>query len=322
MKRFLILILLLLFPINAFAYSNKLIIPGKVVGIEVKARGVYIVDFYKVDGEYSAKKAGFKVGDFITKINNKSISSIDELNSIITKPDTYHVSIIRGDKKIDKELVVTKVNNSLSTGLYVKDKINGIGTLSYIDPETKIFASLGHEILESSSADKFMMDEGNIYDANISSINKSNNTEIGEIHASITNKELGEINKNEINGIYGKYTEEIGNENNLIEVESHNNISLGEAAIRLDLGNSSKDYSINIISLDENDIVKNIFFEITDERLIDKAGGVVQGMSGSPIIQNNKVIGVVNYVVVDDVKNGYGIFIEKMLEEGDKLLLP
>ena len=322
MKKFLILILLLLFPINAFAYSNKLIIPGKVVGIEVKARGVYIVDFYKVDGEYPAKKAGFKVGDFITKINSKSVSNIDELNSIITKPDTYHVSIIRGDKKIDKELVVTKVNNSLSTGLYVKDKINGIGTLSYIDPETKIFASLGHEILESSSADKFMMDEGNIYDANISSINKSNNTEIGEIHASITNKELGEINKNEINGIYGKYTEEIGNENNLIEVESHNNISLGEAAIRLDLGNSSKDYSINIISLDENDIVKNIFFEITDERLIDKAGGVVQGMSGSPIIQNNKVIGVVNYVVVDDVKNGYGIFIEKMLEEGDKLLLP
>ena len=321
MKRFLILILLL-FPINAFAYSNKLIIPGKVVGIEVKARGVYIVDFYKDDVEYSAKKAGFKVGDFITKINNKSISSIDELNSIITKPDTYHVSIIRGDKKIDKELVVTKVNNSLSTGLYVKDKINGIGTLSYIDPETKIFASLGHEILESSSADKFMMDEGNIYDANISSINKSNNTEIGEIHASITNKELGEINKNEINGIYGKYTEEIGNENNLIEVESHNNISLGEAAIRLDLGNSSKDYSINIISLDENDIVKNIFFEITDERLIDKAGGVVQGMSGSPIIQNNKGNGVINYDVVDDVKNGYGIFIEKMLEEGDKLLLP
>ena len=81
-------------------------------------------------------------------------------------------------------------------------------------------------------------------------------------------------------------------------------------------------FCFSAISLDENDIVKNIFFEITDERLIDKAGGVVQGMSGSPIIQNNKVIGVVNYVVVDDVKNGYGIFIEKMLEEGDKLLLP
>lgn len=320
MKKIIIILILLLFPINIFAYSDKLIIPGKPIGIEVRAKGVYIVDFYKVDGEYIAKKAGFKVGDFIFKINNKSINSIDELNNIITKPDTYCVSIIRGDKEINKELVVKKVNNSLTTGLYVKDKINGIGTLSYIDPETKIFASLGHEILESSSANKFILDDGSIYDANISSVNKSNNNEIGEIHASITNKELGEINKNEVNGIYGKYIDEITDDNSLVEIESYNNISLGNAFIRLDLDNGSNDYSINIISLDDTDKVKNIFFEITDDRLLDKTGGVVQGMSGSPIIQNGKVIGVVNYVVVDDVKKGYGIFIEKMLEEGDNLL--
>lgn len=320
MKKIIIILILLLFPINIFAYSDKLIIPGKPIGIEVRAKGVYIVDFYKVDGEYIAKKAGFKVGDFIFKINNKSINSIDELNNIITKPDTYYVSIIRGDKEINKELVVKKVNNSLTTGLYVKDKINGIGTLSYIDPETKIFASLGHEILESSSANKFILDDGSIYDANISSVNKSNNNEIGEIHASITNKELGEINKNEVNGIYGKYIDEITDDNSLVEIESYNNISLGNAFIRLDLDNGSNDYSINIISLDDTDKVKNIFFEITDDRLLDKTGGVVQGMSGSPIIQNGKVIGVVNYVVVDDVKKGYGIFIEKMLEEGDNLL--
>lgn len=320
MKKIIIILILLLFPINIFANSDKLIIPGKPIGIEVRAKGVYIVDFYKVDGEYIAKKAGFKVGDFIFKINNKSINSIDELNNIITKPDTYYVSIIRGDKEINKELVVKKVNNSLTTGLYVKDKINGIGTLSYIDPETKIFASLGHEILESSSANKFILDDGSIYDANISSVNKSNNNEIGEIHASITNKELGEINKNEVNGIYGKYIDEITDDNSLVEIESYNNISLGNAFIRLDLDNGSNDYSINIISLDDTDKVKNIFFEITDDRLLDKTGGVVQGMSGSPIIQNGKVIGVVNYVVVDDVKKGYGIFIEKMLEEGDNLL--
>ena len=319
MKRFIIVLILLLFPINVFAYSNKLIIPGKPVGIEVRSKGVYIVDFYKVDGEYIAKKAGFKVGDFITKINSKPINSIDELNNIITRPDTYHISIIRNDKDINIDLDVKKVNNILSTGLYVKDKINGIGTLSYIDPETKIFASLGHEILESSSSDKFMIDDGNIYDASISSINKSNSNEIGELHASITNKELGEINKNEINGIYGKYTDDITNDN-LVEIDTFDHIKLGDASIRLDLGDSVNDYSIDILSLDDNDQVKNIFFEITDDRLLDKTGGVVQGMSGSPIIQNDKVIGVVNYVVVDDVRKGYGIFIEKMLEEGDNLL--
>lgn len=319
MKKIIIVLILLLFPINIFAYSDKLIIPGKPVGIEVRAKGVYIVDFYKVDGEYIAKKAGFKVGDFIFKINNKSINSIDELNNNITKPDLYHISIIRDDKILDMELDVKKVNNVLSTGLYVKDKINGIGTLSYIDPETKIFASLGHEILESSSSGKFIIDDGNIYDASISSINKSNDNSIGELHASITNKELGDINKNEINGIYGKYTDDI-KDDNLVEIDTFNHIKLGEASIRLDLGDNVGDYSINILSLDDSNQVKNIFFEITDDRLLDKTGGVVQGMSGSPIIQNGKVIGVVNYVVVDDVKKGYGIFIEKMLEEGDNLL--
>ena len=319
MKKYIIFLLLLLFPINVFAYSNNLIIPGKPVGIEVRSKGVYIVDFYKVDGEYPAKKAGFKVGDFITKINSKSVSNIDELNSIINKPDTYQFTIQRNNKELEKYLTVKKSNNILSTGLYVKDRINGIGTLSYIDPETKIFASLGHEIIESSSSSIFLVEDGNIYDANISSIDKSTSDSIGELHATITNKELGKINKNEINGIYGKYTDEI-DDDNFVSISSYKNIELGEAFIRLNLGDSVTDYEINIISLDDNDSVKNIFFEITDDRLLNKTGGVVQGMSGSPIIQNDKVIGVVNYVVVEDVKKGYGIFIEKMLEEGDNLL--
>ena len=319
MKKYIIFLLLLLFPINVFAYSDKLIISGKPVGIEVRSKGVYIVDFYKVDGEYIAKKAGFKVGDFITKINNRSISSIDELNNIINKSGNYQFTVLRNNKELMKDLNVKKNNNTLSTGLYVKDRINGIGTLSYIDPETKIFASLGHEILESSSSNKFIIDDGNIYDANISAIDKSTSNGIGELHASITNKELGEINRNEINGIYGRYTDEI-NDDNLVEIDSYNNIEIGKAFIRLNLGDGITDYEIDIISLNNSDLVKNIFFEITDDRLLNITGGVVQGMSGSPIIQNDRIIGVVNYVVVDDVKKGYGIFIEKMLEEGDNLL--
>lgn len=319
MKKKLVILILLLFPINVFAYSDRLIIPGKPVGIEVRAKGVYIVDFYKVDDEYIAKNQGFKIGDVITKVNNKDINNIDELNLILNKPDTYKITITRDGKTLDKDLTIKKENNIISTGLYVKDRISGIGTLSYIDPETKIFAALGHEIFEGSSSDKFLLDDGNIYDANINSINKSSSNDIGELHASITNKELGEINKNEINGIYGKYTDDISSDN-LVDIDSYENIELGDAFIRLDLGDKKEDYSINIISLNNNDQVKNIFFEITDDRLLDKTGGVVQGMSGSPIIQNNKIIGVVNYVVVDDVKKGYGIFIEKMLDEGDKLL--
>ena len=320
MKKKLLILILLLFPINVFAYSDRLIIPGKTIGIEVRSKGVYIVDFYKVDGEFTAKNQGFRIGDIITKVNDKSVSSIDELNSMFTKPGTYKLTINRDDKVIEKELSIEKENNNISTGLYVKDRISGIGTLSYIDPETGIFAALGHEILESSSNNKFLLDDGTIYDANISSINKSSDNSIGELHAAITNKELGEINKNEINGIYGKYTDNI-NSNDLVEIDKADNIKEGNAYIRLDMDNNLIDYSINIISINKDDPVKNIYFEINDNKLLDKAGGIVQGMSGSPIIQDDKVIGVVNYVVVDDGEKGYGIFIEKMLEEGDKLLL-
>lgn len=320
MKRKAILIMLLLLPINVFAYSNKIIISGEPIGIEVHSKGVYIIDFYKVNNELSAKKQGFKVGDIIKEVNNQKINSIDDLNNIINKQDNYNVKIERDGEEKDITLKSINENNTIKTGLYVKDQINGIGTLSYIDPETKIFGSLGHEIIENATNEKFKLNDGLIYEANINKINKSKNNDIGEIHASITNKELGTVNKNEVNGIYGKYESEINN-NNLIEINNYQNIKIGKAKIRLTTNDqNTSDYDINIISLDENDPVKNIYFEIIDDNLINKTGGIVQGMSGSPIIQNDKVIGVVNYVVVEDVTKGYGIFIEKMLEEGDKLL--
>ena len=320
MKKKLLLFLLLILPFNVLAYSNKLIVPGKTIGIEVHSKGVYVIDFYKVNNKNIAKDAGFMIGDIIKSINGKKINNINDLNSIINKIDTYNIIVDRNDKEFNIQLKPVKEDNIIKTGLYVKDEINGIGTLSYIDPTTKIFASLGHEILESSSLNKFKLNDGNIYNANINSINRSSNNDIGEIHASIMNKQLGTINKNEINGIYGKYTADL-EEDNLVEIKNHNEIDLKEAYLKANLDNNVTDnYLIKIISLNDNDSVKNIYFEIIDKRLIDKTGGVIQGMSGSPIIQDNKVIGVVNYVVVDDVKRGYGIYIEKMLEEGDKLL--
>ncbi len=314
------LMLFILFPINVLAYSNKLIISGEPIGIEVHSKGVYIIDFYKVHDKLIAKEQGLKEGDIIEKINDKEVNSIEDLNNIINKVDKYKIIVDREGSKKEVNLKVEKEDNIIKTGLYVKDQINGIGTLSYIDPETKIFASLGHEIIENTSLNKFRLQSGTIYKADINSINKSKNNGIGEIHASITSKELGEIDKNEINGIYGRYTADT-NTDELIEINNSDNIKTDKAYIRLSLENNNKeDYSINIISLNKNDKVKNILFEITDERLINKSGGIVQGMSGSPIIQDNKLIGVVNYVVVDDVKKGYGIFIETMLNEGDNLL--
>ena len=167
---------------------------------------------------------------------------------------------------------------------------------------------------------KFNISTGTIYKAEVTNIKKSKQSLPGEKNADIEyEKSIGEINKNEINGIYGKYNDILGNETT-VEVRKKEEIRQGNALIKTVVEEDKKeDFKINILSIDEKDPVKNIFFEITDNKLLNKTNGIVQGMSGSPIIQNNKIIGVVNYVVLNDTKKGYGIFIETMLKEGDKL---
>ena len=313
-------LLLVLFPINIYAYSNRLIIGGETIGIEAYSKGIYIVGFYDVDNKAIAKDAGFKIGDIIEKIDNVDVGDISDINKIIKDDKIYSFKVLRNNKYEEIKLYLSSKNDIIKTGLYVKDKINGIGTLSYIDPETKVFASLGHEILESNSMSKFNISTGTIYKAEVTNIKKSKQSLPGEKNANIEyEKNIGEINKNEISGIYGKYNDILGNETT-VEVGKKEEIRQGNALIKTVVEEDKKeDFKINILSIDEKDPVKNIFFEITDNKLLNKTNGIVQGMSGSPIIQNNKIIGVVNYVVLNDTKKGYGIFIETMLKEGDKL---
>lgn len=319
-KRFLLFLLLLLIPFNAFAYSNKILVNGDNIGIIVHSKGVYVIDFYKVNNKFIAKDSGFIKGDIIFQVDDTTISSINEFNRVITDEGRYNVKVRRDKSIVDLELNVFREGNVLKTGLYLKDQINGIGTLSYIDPKTHVFASLGHEILESSNSSLFEIDNGYIYDIDINYINKNQDRNIGELHAEFSNDLLGKIDRNKINGIYGIYSASLDGLE-LIDVAKKEEIRKGQAYLKLRFDDDeSKLYSINIISINESDDVKNILFEIDDRELLNKTGGIVQGMSGSPIIQNDKIIGVVNYVVVDDSKRGYGIFIETMLNEGDKLV--
>jgi len=316
-----LLTILLIIPINVFAYSNKVIVGGDTIGIEVLSDGVYVVGFYEVNNHLIAKEAGFEIGDIIKKIDNEKIENISSLNNFIKEPKEYKFIVLRSNKEKEIKLKLEKEDSLVKTGLYVKDKINGIGTLSYIDPETMIFGSLGHEILESSSLSKFNIKEGAIYKAEVKAIKKSKSNVAGEKQAEY-NKDMenGIIKKNELTGIFGKYQKDISNFET-IEVGTKVEVKKGPASIKTVVEKDKVEtFSINIISIDESDPVKNILFEITDNNLLQKAGGIIQGMSGSPIIQNNKIIGVVNYVIVNETTKGYGIFITTMLEEGDKLL--
>ena len=320
MKKLLLIISMLLLPLQIYAYSNEIFIGGETIGIEVNSNGVYVVGYYNINNKNIGETNGFKIGDIIKEVNNKKIDSIESLNNLIKKDGIIPCKVKRNDIELDLNLEVIEDNDILKTGLFVKDKISGIGTLSYIDPNTKVFGSLGHEILESTSFQKFEIKDGQIYTGEVSSIRKSNNKETGSKDATFDkNKVLGDIKVNETTGIYGIYKDIINNKE-LYEIGTKEEIKKGKAIIRTVINNNQiEDFDINILSLNE-DTTKNIYFEVIDNKLLEKTGGIIQGMSGSPIIQNNKIIGVVNYVIVEEANKGYGIFITTMLEEGDKLV--
>lgn len=318
--KFLLLILIII-PHQAFAYSKYVIPGGETIGIEVNSKGILVVGFYKVNDKFIAKEAGFKTNDLIIEINNKKVENINEMLDVIknTKEKNINFKVLRNKQiKNIKFNLKYESDSVLKTGLYVKDKINGIGTLSYIDPTTKIFGSLGHEILETKTASKFEIKDGKIYEAIVSNIKKSKTGSAGEKNASYNKDEIyGEIKENETTGIYGKYLDEINN-SNTIEIGDKDFVTTGKATIRTVIKDKEVgEYSINILKINKESKTKNILFEITDQKLLEETGGIVQGMSGSPIIQNNKLIGAVNYVIVNEPTKGYGIFITTMLEEGE-----
>ena len=318
------LLILFIMPINIYAYSKYIVPGGETIGIEVNSKGVLVVGFYEVDSKYIGKDAGFLVGDTITEINDVEVNNINEMVNVVNKEassdNKLDVTIIRNGKSSLLSLnMICDSSNVCKTGLYVKDSITGIGTLTYIDPKTTIFGALGHEIIEKTTGEKFEIKEGKIFNATVTDNTKSENGSPGEKNA-IYNENItyGRINANEESGVFGKYNDKILSDETL-EVATKDEVKPGKASIRTVLNSDDvKDYSINILNINKDSDVKNILFEITDQELLNETGGVVQGMSGSPIIQDNKIIGAVTHVIVSDPKKGYGIFITTMLEEGDK----
>lgn len=320
MKKILVFLFVTFFmPLEILAYSKYIIPGGDTLGIELKSDGIMVIGFYEINGK--TNKSNLLVGDYIKKVNGEDVSTIEELTSSIEKNINGSVEITyqRNNSEKTTNLNLIYEDNVYKTGLYVKDKITGIGTLSYIDPKTKVYGALGHEIIESSSKNIVEVKTGNIFRNNITSITKSLDGKPGSKNAKFYHDTLyGTITKNTNVGIYGEYTAELPNKE-LLEVGEKEDVKIGEAKIYTVLNNEEiKEYSIEITEINETPKIKNITFKITDEELLNETGGVVQGMSGSPIIQNNKIIGAVTHVIIDNPENGYGIFITTMLEEGEK----
>lgn len=319
-KKTFLSLLLCLFPTCALAYSDYIIAGGQNIGIELNAKGVMVVGFYKVGDSYIASEAGLQIGDMITSVNNEQITSISDLTNKINK-STGEITIgyIRSDMTKFTNLKLQKdESNAFKTGIYVKDSISGIGTLTYIDPNTKLFGALGHEITERSTGKILEITDGKIFTSNVTNIVPSTNGSPGEKNAKVElNNVTGNIFENTNKGIFGNYKDTF-DKTKLYKVAEPNEITKGEAKILTVLeGTKVEEFTINIIKINNNGKTKNLLFEITDERLLEKTNGIIQGMSGSPIIQDDKIIGAVTHVVVDNPHRGYGIFITNMLEEAE-----
>lgn len=322
-KSIILLFLLSFFiiPLNIKGYSDYIIASGENIGIKLNANGIMIVGTYKIDNKNPAVDAGLEVGDMITSINDSSVNNISEMVNIInsSRNDNIKIGYIRDNKEMSTDLKLYNDNGTYKTGLYVKDSISGIGTLTFIDPETKLFGALGHEITESNTGKILEITDGSIFDSTVTGITPSNDGEPGEKNATFDSSSTdGEIYENTNKGIFGKYTNTI-NDSNKYKVATIKDIKLGSAKILTVLdGNKIGEYSINILKVSNTkDNIKNIIFEITDEDLINKTNGIIQGMSGSPIIQGEYIIGAVTHVVVDNPHKGYGILITNMLEEAE-----
>ena len=281
-----------------------------------------MIGFYQINGKYH--KSDLTEGDIIVQVEDEKIETLEDLSKALEDnldKDSINIIYLRKDKEYTTQIELFLEDGVYKTGLYVKDGITGIGTLTFIDIANgrNVFGALGHEVLESNTSKMVEVKTGSIFENSITSIDASSNGNPGSKNAKFYYHHVyGDIDKNTKFGIYGNYSEEI-DESNLIEIAEPDEVKVGKATIYTVIeGEEVEEFEIEITKINENSEIKNISFEIIDPKLLEATGGVVQGMSGSPIVQNGKLIGAVTHVVTDNVITGYGLFITTMLEESEK----
>ena len=305
-----------------------MLIPGgDAIGIKIQTDGLVVVDTYLVNTEGGtinpAKEAGVMKGDMILAVNNQKISTIEEYKEqlMLAKENNQMILTINRQGKTENITVhpVISTEGVCTTGLYLRDKLAGIGTLTFIDPNTNKYGALGHEIIDQDTNQLVNIKNGEIINSNVLSVRKATTGKPGEKVADILfDEKLGTLEKNNKYGVYGLMQSNEMSQKDLIPMAYINEVKKGPAQILTVLnGNKIEAFDIEIteVNVQSEKAIKGIKYTVTDPRLLEETGGIVQGMSGSPIIQDGKIIGAVTHVLVHDSTLGYGIFIEWMLQE-------
>ena len=307
---------LTLWLLTGQAYAVQSLIPvGRVIGLELSNDTVTVVAFDETLGG-SAKAAGLEIGDEIVHIDGASIDSAQDVREALAHSDgQIQLRIRRSNQEHDLHMIPEITCDGPRLGVFLREGITGIGTVTWYDPKTGAFGSLGHGV-NTGNGELVKMQSGNVYNATVQSVKQGRVGQPGQLRGAVEGTvPMGTIEKNTQQGVFGSVSR--GWEGDAMPVASKDAVKTGCATIRSTItGQQVQDYSVEILKIypEQKAEGRNMLIRVTDPSLLNTTGGIVQGMSGSPIIQDGKLVGAVTHVLVNDPTTGYGIFIENMLE--------
>lgn len=298
-------------------YAIDVFLGGESVGIVLNYEGILVTGAYEI--EYHQEKynpfTDFKLYDIIVEADNQKVSTIDELSKIIqNSDDQINIIVKRNNKNISLDMKIAREQDDFSTGLYVKDSVKGIGTVTYYNPETGNLACLGHSMSDENNN---ALQKGTLYSTVIENVKKSTKLEVGKKIGSIQNEKIGDVDENNDYGVFGPYANDLQNKT-LYQTATQDEVELGNAYFLTVLkDNTVTKCQIEITALEKQESIKEkgIQFHLIDQDVINQTNGIIQGMSGSPIIQNNKLIGCVTHASSTDPLDGYGMYIDWMIDK-------
>ena len=304
MKKIILFLLTLLLLCGA-ASAATVIPGGGTIGLSLTVDGAAIVSFSRDE----PKRAGLECGDVITAVDGRPVGGVTEVLAAVAASEgrPLRLTVRREGETKDVRLAPVQAETGWQLGLYLRDRLTGIGTVTYYEPDSGTFAALGHGVSEGGAL--LPLKEGTALESEVVSVVRGQDGAAGTLHGAVAGGCVrGEISENTPQGVFGTMDAPDG------QAVQTGTAHIGEAVIRSNVrGSEVEEFTVHIRSVNARAAQKNLLIEVTDPALLEQTGGIVQGMSGSPILQDGKLVGAVTHVLLDDPATGYGILIDRML---------
>lgn len=309
------------------AVSRRVVPLGRAVGIKLFSDGVLVVGLSAIETDQGSKSpgkdCGLKLGDVITHVDGDQVDTIQQVQTLVArhKDQPLTIQAMRGEKQV--QLTAAPVANRQGTyqlGVWLRDSMAGIGTMTFWDPDTGVFAALGHGINDVDTAALMPLESGGIMAATVSGVERGRVGAPGELHGDFDlTADLGSLYANTRQGVFGRTAQPLSDRAETVEVARADQVRTGPATILSNIrGDQVEEFQVEITHVSRSgDGNRNLMLEVTDPKLLSATGGIVQGMSGSPILQDGRLAGAVTHVLIDDPTRGYGIFAENMCRAAD-----